>query len=51
MCESGFCSGGELVLVSLDVNGSLDQADMQVNKQVHPINQEREKIVKNPILG
>jgi len=32
MCESGFCSGGELVLISLDVNGSLDQADMTVNK-------------------
>jgi len=28
MCESGLFSGGELVLVSLDVTGSLDQADM-----------------------
>jgi len=28
MCESGFCSGDELFLVSLDVNGFLDQADM-----------------------
>jgi len=28
MCGSGLSLGGELFLVSLDVTGSLDQADM-----------------------
>ena len=50
MCELGFCSGGELVLVSLDVNGSLDQADMH-SKQTSSPNQSRKRKIKNPILG
>ena len=44
MCGSGLGLGGELFLVSLDVTGSFDQADMHSNKQVHPINQENQKL-------
>ena len=49
MCGSDLSLGGELFLVSLDVVGFLDQADMH-NEQTSSPNQSRKKI-KNSSLG